>query len=397
MTVVKLAWDTDQTLVELSAEQGNGLAESNLVVVTRSRHKHDGWIIKRHRGWAGTFLIGDVQLKVDPKLSISRLLFLAGYARNPDRYWHDTDVEVGVEEGMMSAVAQILWRQGERALMLGPIQGYHAVEETSYTLRGRLRVAEQLRRRHGLPMPMEISYDDFTIDVAENRILRAVINRVLAEDIDAKSRWRLAALRARLAGVTPVRDGQKLPDWQPTRLNRRYHNVLYLAQTIWELSSPEHVEGDLMVNGFGFNLEKIYEDFVCGAFARSLRERGFRGEPKTPYPGALDTREKLEFEGPDLAWIHDGHVVAIVDAKYKSDVPKADYYQLLAYCTTFGVKQAHLVYAKGAQQSARYAVKRSDIEIFVHALDLAQQPAEILARVGGIADQIIAAAATSGP
>ena len=140
MTVVELPWDTDQRSVQLSAAQGNDLADSKLVVVMRSRHKADEWIVKRKRGWAGTFMIGDVQLKVDPKLSVPRLLFLAGYARSPDRYWHDADVEVGVDEGLMSAVAQILWRQGERALMLGLIQGYHAVEETSYTLRGRVRV-----------------------------------------------------------------------------------------------------------------------------------------------------------------------------------------------------------------------------------------------------------------
>ena len=32
-------------------------------------------------------------------------------------------------------------------------------------LRGRLRESEQLHRHHGLPLPLEIRHDEFTIDI----------------------------------------------------------------------------------------------------------------------------------------------------------------------------------------------------------------------------------------
>lgn len=47
-------------------------------------------------------------------------------------------------------------------------------------MRGRIREADQLRRRFGRALPAEIRYDDFTTDIAENRILPTAVDRMLA-------------------------------------------------------------------------------------------------------------------------------------------------------------------------------------------------------------------------
>jgi 5-methylcytosine-specific restriction enzyme subunit McrC len=36
-----------------------------------------------------------------------------------------------------------------------------------------------LRRRFGLPLPVEIRYDEFPTDIAENQLLRAAADRML--------------------------------------------------------------------------------------------------------------------------------------------------------------------------------------------------------------------------
>src|SRR5258706_338024 len=77
------------------------------------------------------------------------------------------------------AVDQALWRQTERASHQGLLPGYILVEESSQVLRGRLRENEQLHRHHGLLLPLEIQYDEFTIDIAENQILRTACERML--------------------------------------------------------------------------------------------------------------------------------------------------------------------------------------------------------------------------
>ncbi|MGH7745537.1 MAG: 5-methylcytosine restriction system specificity protein McrC, partial [Candidatus Dormibacteria bacterium] len=127
------------------------------------------------------------------------------------------------------------------------------------------------RRHHGRAIPMEIRHDDFTIDMPENQIVLAAIVRMagLPRVRDEYLR-RLAALRATLAGVSIPERGANLPSWHPNRLNQRYHAVLHLAEIIWQATSPEHAPGQILANGFLFNLWKIFEDFLVAALSDEL-------------------------------------------------------------------------------------------------------------------------------
>ena len=91
-------------------------------------------------------------------------------------------------------------------------------------------------------------------------------------------------------------------------------------------------------------------------------------------------------------WKINGSPVAVIDAKYKSEkpagYPNADLYQLLAYCTVLGLNRGHLVYAKGNEYPAHYIIRRSGIEILCHAIDLGQDPAELLGQIHDLADLI---------
>lgn len=59
-----------------------------------------------------------------------------------------------------------------------------------------------------------------------------------------------------------------------------------------------------------------------------------------------------------------GQIAAIIDAKYKRLVdkrfPNADAYQMLAYCTAFGLEQGFLVYARDTDQQPRLHHVRDD-------------------------------------
>ncbi|MGQ0717762.1 MAG: McrC family protein [Pseudonocardiales bacterium] len=354
-------------------------------------HDPERWSITPSRGLVGVARVGDIEIWITPKLPITRLLFLAGYAKEP-RGWRDETVELDVAEGLVPAVARFLCNQAEQALRQGPLKGYRTVEESSAVLRGRLREADQLRRHHGRAIPMEIRHDDFTIDVPENQILLAAITRMAGVPrVRDEHRRRLAALRATLAGVSAPERGASLPSWHPNRLNQRYHAVLRLAEVIWQATSPEHVPGSLVANGFLFNLWKIFEDFLVAALSEELQVR--HGGVPRGYPCHLDQARAVEMK-PDLVWHANGQPVAVVDAKYKpekpSGYPYADLYQVLAYCTALHLPRGHLVYARGSSQPARHIVRYSGIEIVCHAVDLTLPPAKLLAQVGDIADELVA-------
>jgi 5-methylcytosine-specific restriction enzyme subunit McrC len=381
--------ETRTAQYRLSPEQGRLLAASDVVNATPSAFETGLWEIAAN-GKVGVARVGDVEVWVAPKLPIERLLFLIGYAADPQG-WRDDIVELDTRAGLLPAVAQALWRQTERALRPGMMQGYRTVEEASYVLRGRLREADQLRRHYGRVIPLEIRHDDFTVDVPENQILLAAITRMLTVPrLDAESRWRFAALRRRLADVTSLVHGSRLPSWSPSRLNQRYHTALRLAEIVWRATSPEHVPGSLTASGFLFDLPKIFEDFVTVAISEELlAKHGGTAHPQ--YPCELDEVGAVSMR-PDLVWQLDGRPVAVVDAKYKQEksdrYPNADLYQLLAYCTALGLPSGHLVYAKGNAQAARHTVRNAGVRIVCHALDLTLPPDQLLAQVGTLTEQL---------
>ena len=373
----------------LTPEQARSLAASGVVIATPSPFRPGAWQIGP-AGKVGAAMIGGIEIHIKPKVPIARLLFLVGYARHAVA-WRPETVPVAEAADLVPALAQALWRQTERAIGQGLLPGYVLVEESSQVLRGRLRESEQLHRHHGLPLPLEIQHDEFTIDIPENRILRTACERMLAVPrVDAESQRTLRRLLRDFTDVTPLHRGQQIPDWQATRLNAPYHSALRLAELVLRATSVEHEFGTVAVNGFLLDMPGLFEDFVTVALREAL---------VSAYGGRVDDQDRNHFDEagqvrlrPDIVWKVRGSAVAVIDAKYKAEkpagYPNADLYQLLAYCTVLGLPNGHLVYAKGNESPAHHVIRRCGIEIFCHAVDLDQPPDRLLASMGALAQRI---------
>ena len=377
--------------LSLTPEQGRSLASSGIVTAAPSPYSPGLWQVGP-AGKVGAARIGDLEVRIKPKVAIARLLFLVGYSQH-GAAWRSETVPVAEAVDLVAAVAQALWRQTERAIHQGLLPGYVIIEESSQVLRGRLRESEQLHRHHGLPLPLEIRHDEFTVDIPENRILRTACERMLAVPrVDAESQRMLRRMLRDFADVTPLSRIDPIPDWQATRLNARYHTALRLAELVLRATSVEHQRGGGAVNGFLLNMPKLFEDFVTVALREAL---------VPVYGGRVDDQDRSHFDDaeqvllmPDIVWKIHGSPVAVIDAKYKAEkpagYPNADLYQLLAYCTVLGLNRGHLVYAKGNEQPARHIVRRSGIEILCHAVDLGQEPEALLAQIHDLAGLIAA-------
>lgn len=333
-----------------------------------------------------------VTVRITPKVPIARLFFLLGYSLDPKSGRRDGEVEVASHHDLLPAFAHAVERQVDRALRQGLLQGYRATEETALVVRGRIREAEQIRRHFGAALPVEVAYDEFTTDIAENRILRTAVERLLRlPGVPRDVRRGLLHQRARLADVTAIVRGQPLPDWHPTRLNSRYHHALRLARVVLDGASAEHAPGGLHIDGFLFDMNKLFEDFVTVALRETFRGSGRTARLQDPHH--LDEAAAIRMR-PDLVlYGEDGTPSAVVDAKYKAEkrdgYPGADLYQMLAYSTALGLREGHLVYAKGNAAHAAHQVRHAGIVIHQHALDLDQGPAGLLADIAAVAQQMV--------
>ncbi|AKL68313.1 McrC family protein [Streptomyces sp. Mg1] len=330
---------------------------------------------------------GPVTVRVTPKVPIARLFFLLGYSLDPKGGWRGGQVDVGEHREVLPALAHAVERQTDRALRQGLLQGYRATEESALVVRGRIREADQIRRRFGVVLPVEVAYDEYTTDIAENRILRAAVERLLRlPGVPREVRRRLLHQRARLADVTPLVPGQPLPSWQPSRLNTRYQPALHLARAVLDGSSPEHVPGGLRIDGFLFDMNRLFEDFVTVALREALRGSDLTGALQDPHH--LDEEDAIRMKPDFVLYGPDGAPRAVADAKYKAEkrdgYPDADLYQMLAYCTALGLPKGHLVYAKGNAPHAAHRVRHAGIVLHQHALDLDREPATLLADIAAL-------------
>lgn len=340
---------------------------------------------------AGTHIgvaeVAGLQVIIQPKIPISRLIFLMGYARRP-RFHRDDVVTLDSEDDLPEALARTFIRLCSRALDQGLLKGYREIETRLPVLRGRIREADQMRHHWGRNLPLEVRYDEFTVDIPENQILLAAAVRLLKLPTTGRTqRAALQRLRLQLADVTPP---SILPAWTPGRLNARYQPALEIAELILAGRSFEQRVGDVRVTGYLFSMAKIFEDFVAVALAEALKP--FGGRASFQYPTHLDEGDLVDVR-PDLVWLREGRPGIVADAKYKAEkpagFPNADLYQLLAYCTVLDLPVGHLIYAKGNAPSHQYTVRRAGIRLIAHTLDLSLQPAELLASMNALARVIV--------
>lgn len=398
MTVIELTEHGPARSLPIIEVLGRALVTSRLVDAAPDLYVPGNWRLKAMSkvGVATVTAPGGeaVTVRIIPKVPIARLLFLLGYAFSA-KGWRNEDVRLGEEPEILPALARLFERQADDALRQGLLQGYRTTEETSLVVRGRVREADQIRRHHGRLPPLEIVHDEYTTDIAENRLLRTACERLcrLPGGVPADVRGRLLRLRVRLADITPIGRGHAPPAWRPTRLNARYHHALRLAELVLRGASVEHQPGDVTVSGFLFDMARVFEDFVTVALREALTGRGGRCTLQATHH--LDERQAIRVI-PDLVhYSDDGKPLAVADAKYKVEKPEgypdADLYQMLAYCTALDLPDGHLIYAKGAAPHAAHRVRHAGITIHQHALELDQSPAGLLAEVRDLAQRLVPA------
>lgn len=393
--------DSEGRELELTAEQAMLLRESKLVDV-RALGGDRHWLMANGR--VGAVRFDDLQVDVTPnhKLDVTHLMFLLGYAKDPG---FRPDAVVGEAHGdLWPAMAQSLASSVERALTLGLLQGYTSQQEALLTVRGRIAFDEQIRRRPGNTVPIEVRYDDFSPDIAENQILLAAIHLMLGVPrLNGEIRRRLLHLGARFAGVKRLVPGTPTPRWQPTRLNDRYHAALGLAEVLLRHSSTRTSTTGVTMSAFVVVMWKVFEDFVTTALTEALAEHpGYSRPQLTVYlTGAGGWREGLTGRGPDdphgdvlmnVDVVHfDGGDTpdVLFDAKYKlassmGRYANADHYQMLAYCTALEVPAAWLIYAGGGADIRR-KIKNVGVEVVAAPLNLRQPPEAVLAQVRQVA------------
>lgn len=339
----------------------------------------------------GSLSVDGRTILIRPKIGFARALFLVSYAID-NAAWGDDEAEQAEDDRVVDAIASAFARVAARALRRGPLQGYRPTEDSLHTVRGRIRVPDQLRLRLGIVPPIEVAFDEFTADIVENRLLRAALNVIRRNGVrSATVSEGLRAIEARLEDVALVEyEPRRLPTISYTRLNVHYRPALELARYILASSSYELRGGEVKATAFVIEMNRAFEDFVVVALREALNVPAHVFPQGVRHRLWLDQDERLELR-PDLSWWDAERCAFVGDVKYKRtdlDGEPADLYQLLAYLIGSDLHQGMLVYAAGEAEPTTHVVHLLGRRLIVRGLSLQGGPADILAEVSQLAAEV---------
>ncbi len=366
--------------VDLTAAEAAALNRSGLVT---AQPDVAGWRVTAEYA-VGAVRRRDLLVRVTPKIGVVQVLTLLARAQGVEGLKVDAElVGVSATVDLSSVLAVLFAQEAATAMAAGPLRGYRSEEQTLPLLRGRVRLRDQYLRRFGLPTPIEVTVDEWTLDTDDNRRLRAATAALLGlPDVPISARQGLLRLDRLLSEVRLGPRGSSVAPWVATRLNARLHRLLHLADVVLAHASVEHDAGGTETHGFVINMAWLFENLV----ARLLAEQtpGLVTQEVLP----LDTLGRLSIR-PDLVFHNACGPVAVADTKYKlldvnGNVPNADTYQLVTYCARLGLGVGHLIYAAGEPKPDPFDIVGTDVRLVVHAVDIRQPVAAIEAAVAAL-------------
>ncbi|MBN1206346.1 MAG: restriction endonuclease [Myxococcaceae bacterium] len=298
----------------------------------------------RAQGVAGMVALPGGTLHVLPKVPALNLLALLDYTAR-EVAWGEDAVGSGDSEDLLALLGALYVRRVERLARGGWVQGYREEEEERPALRGRWLVGRDISRPPTHRHLLSCRFDEFTRDVAPNRVLLAAL-RVLERSSTFGPRVAAQArsLTSTLADVQPlaeVRAAAKV--LASDRRFAAYGPAVGLARLILTSAGAQATPGFHPLSSFIIRLAPLFEAAVTRAVAKVASARGLTCHAQRS--SSLDM-EGLLTTIPDLV-IEQGDARLVIDAKYKLPAeglpPADDFQQLVTYLACLDTPRGVLV------------------------------------------------------
>jgi len=347
------------------------------------------WLVKAS-SYVGSLVAPGAKILIVPKVPTANLFHLLEAGGRALEVGPET-FEYERTQDLVPAFATFFARHLEVGLGQGVPRDYRECEERGVGVRGRINLPAQ-RSLAGLPLPVEYRFDDYTADIAINRILRGATTRLLRlPGVTVDTMRRLRQLDRRFEGVGAVTPMDLRSETVFTRLNAHCRSAERLARVVLSSSSLIDAVGVTGAAEFLVDMNKVFEEFVETRLRRSLRGRlrvlGQQGE-------WLDIASQIRIL-PDLVFESLDRVVYVADSKYKVTSDglgrQADYYQLLAYTSALGLPEGLLVYcwSEGTSLPRNVEVRNLATQLRTWPLRLDRTPRHLENEIEGLAEFIL--------
>jgi len=309
------------------------------------------------RGYVGWFDSPTRRFAIGPKIPWPNVQMLLGVP-------HASAGDVQPDAGLLNALAREFASQLRAVSRIGLVAGYHDQDRISPFLRGKFRVAEQLRdaAARAFPDRFHITESVLDLDTPWNRIPRAVAEKLLANrNLGEHARIELRDATISLDGVpvAPIADADfAVAEVEPRASH--YRPLLDLCRTLHDGFATARL-GEGGSGAFLVDMGRAFERWLERGLTDELATRpNWRVEPQREFPVGPTVLQ------PDIVIRRRMKPLAVLDAKWKAPglIPDAsDLHQILAYAAVTGAKHVGLVYPGRRFARRSFRVPGSDITV----------------------------------
>jgi 5-methylcytosine-specific restriction enzyme subunit McrC len=298
----------------------------------------------RAQGVAGMVALPGGALHVRPRVPALNLLALLDYGAR-EVAWGEDVVGAEAEEELLPLLGALYVRRVERLARGGWVSGYREEEAERAVLRGRWLVGQDLAHPPTHRHRLSCRFDEFTSDVAPNRVLLAALGVLERSGVfGAQVAARARALVSTLEGVQPVADVRAaVKVLASDRRFGAYGPAVGLARLILESTGAQAAPGLQPLSSFIIRLAPLFEAAVSRALAKGASARGLLCHVQRPL--SLDAEGRLRVI-PDVV-LERGEARLVIDAKYKLPAeglpPADDFQQLVTYLACLDTRRGALV------------------------------------------------------
>jgi|SRR5579872_1200834 len=285
-------------------------------------------------------------LQLLPKIPLSNVFrMLAATLLQPFR---TEPVDYDTIDDILRFFAEHFLNLLQALIRAGLFRSYEEQFENLQTVRGRIDFAADINRNFILRYRTFCHFSELTWNVAENQVIRQVLQLLKRYPFDAAIQTRLVEFDEYLFEAVDV--GHFRADdvlrFSYHRLNFEYQPLHKLCHLFLLGCSIGESKGEHPFFSFLVDMNRLFENFIQASIRTRLRRSLiFLEGSSVSIP--LDCAGKVSLQ-PDITIEDSNAIIAVADCKYK-DVGSADFrhhdiYQMLSYCVATGLDFGTLIY-----------------------------------------------------
>ena len=277
---------------------------------------------------------------------------------------------------------------------------YETLEENTAFFKGKLKFAEHIRRNFIHRERNYISYDAFTVNRSENKVLKTALQFLYLHTRSSKNKTDIKNILAVFEDVDASVDYKTdLAKIIPDRNTKGYSTALEWAKVFLSGKSFTSFSGSEVALALLFPMDKLFECYIASLVKKEMAASNYKVSTQHTGYYLFDEPKKTFRIRPDIV-VSNSNETFVFDTKWKIldkdknnyNISQGDMYQMYVYQKKYTAKSVTLLYplsdSVSGDEQIQYITEEKNVVVNVEFIDLLKAKDEvnrILKRILGIA------------